>query len=208
MDLSEPLAVVTPSLDGSVLRILALADQAFTPGDVQRIIGQASVSGVRKVLARLTQQGIVHQDRVGSAFVYRLNRAHLASHSIIELASLRQTLLTRLSEELRRWDPAPGFAAIFGSAARGDMGLDSDIDVFLVRPDSVAPDSAPWETQRSRLVSQAADWTGNDVRVFELSLKQAQRRGPERSPILAEIERDGITIIGDKSLLAPKVRRG
>ena len=79
MELSRPLATVTPTLDGDVLRVLARADADFTGGDIHRLLDGPSIRGIAKTLNRLTEQGIVNRRLAGRAFLYRLNRDHLAA---------------------------------------------------------------------------------------------------------------------------------
>ncbi len=135
MILSRPLSVVTPTVDGDVLRALALADASFTTGELHRLIGAHSVDGVRKVLLRLTAQGIVSAEPAGRAYLYRLNRDHLAAGPIEALARLREALVERLRAELGSWPIPAVYGALFGSAVRTDMRLGSDLDLLLVRPD-------------------------------------------------------------------------
>lgn len=67
MDIGHPLATVTPTVDGDVLAVLAQNEATFTPGQLRRLLGRYSEAGIRKVLMRLTEQGVVHGDRVGNA---------------------------------------------------------------------------------------------------------------------------------------------
>lgn len=201
MDLSEPLKVVTPTADAGVLRILALADQEFTPGEVRHLLGEYSVSGIRKVLVRLTAQGIARQKRAGTSYVYSLNREHLAAPAVIALATLKDQLTDRLREEFTRWEPRPLFAAIFGSAARGGMRADSDIDLFVVRPSSEDPDSAPWRAQLAQMTERTTAWTGNDTRILEMSEAEVTAGLEAGEPVLRDIRRDGIRLCGDLGVL-------
>lgn len=201
MDLSRPLAIVTPTADGEVLRVLALADHAFTPGEVRRLAGGYSVSGVRKVLLRLSAQGIVRQERAGTGYVYRLNRDHLGASAVIALATLKEQLLERLRDEFAGWKPQPAYAALFGSAARGDMRADSDIDVFVVRPDRVTAESRRWREQLARLTQRVTAWTGNDTRVLEMTETEAKAGAAAGEPVLRDIARDGLRLCGDSRML-------
>ncbi len=198
MLLHEPLGVVTPTLDGPVLTILAQVDQAFTPGQLHRMLGQYSEAGVRKVLARLTQQGVVRAERVSHIYRYRLNQEHLAASAIIELANQRGTLLQRLEERLGAWPVQPVYAALFGSAARGDMHVGSDIDLLLVRPDE-AP-RVQWDDEVSSLSHAVSNWTGNDARVLEYSRSDVAVR-PLDDPVLASVANEGITVAGPTMFL-------
>ncbi len=201
MDLSRPLEVVTPTADGEVLRVLALADHAFTPGEVKHLLGGYSVSGVRKVLLRLSTQGIVRQERAGTGYVYRLNRDHLGASAVIALATLKEQLLERLRDEFAGWEPQPSYAAMFGSAARGDMRTDSDIDLFVVRPDRVTAESQHWREQLVQLTERVTAWTGNDTRVLEMTETEAKAGAAAGEPVLRDIARDGLRLCGDSRML-------
>ncbi|MCX6431393.1 MAG: hypothetical protein NTX29_00930 [Actinobacteria bacterium] len=72
MELSRPLSVITPTLDGDVLRVLALADADFTSGDIHRVLDGPSIRGIHNTLGRLTEQGIVSRRPAGRANLYRL----------------------------------------------------------------------------------------------------------------------------------------
>ena len=125
-------------------------------------IGAHSVDGVRKVLLRLTEQGIVAAEPAGRAYLYRLNRDHLAAGPIEALARLREALVERLRAELASWAAPATYGALFGSAVRADMRLDSDLDLLLVRPDHAH--SPVWSDQVTALSLAATRWTGNDTR--------------------------------------------
>ena len=145
MQLNRPFATVTPTLDGDVLAVLATSEVTFTITQIQRILTTASGEGIRKVLTRLTVQGVVLHDRVGRTNTYRLNTEHLAAEPILTLSRLTATFLDRLQGHLEGWGEALKYAAVFGSAATGRMTLGSDIDLFLVRAsvpdhDQVGPD--------------------------------------------------------------------
>lgn len=199
MDLARPLGVVTPTLDGDVLAALALADTAFTAGQLRRVLPQHSEDGIRRVLNRLTGQGIVFADRVGSAYLYRLNRAHLAAGPITALARLRARFLDLIETMLAAWDPAPVYGAVFGSAARSTMRVDSDIDVLLIRPDTC--DRARWEDLVVTLAANITEWTGNDARVLEYTESEVRHAGREE-PVLADVRDHGLTVAGSAAWLA------
>jgi len=198
MDLAHPLAVVTPTVDGDVLRVLAGAKAEFTPGQVHRLLSEHSASGIAKVLARLTEQGIVLRRRAGSAYLYRLNRDHLAAPHIVALAEQRRTLLARLSESVNGWAIPPVFGALFGSGARDDHTTGSDLDLFLVRPDGA--DTEVWDEQTGALSHQATLWTGNDARILEFSESEV-RAHANSEPIFASIAEHGIPFSGETSWL-------
>ncbi|HXL92933.1 MAG TPA: nucleotidyltransferase domain-containing protein [Streptosporangiaceae bacterium] len=204
MELNRPLTTVTPTLDGDVLNVLAQQETAFTTGQIRRVLGSYSEEGIRKVLARLTRQGVVHAERVGNAYSYQLNREHLAAEHIIGLTRLKHKLLIRLEERLRAWTYPPVYAAIFGSAARGTMTADSDLDVFLVRADDTP--LADWEAQVTTLAAEVTSWTGNDTRPLEYAVSQLGAAWDE--PVVQAVIQDGLTITGSRAWLSGEVSEG
>ena len=164
MQLNRPFATVTPTLDGDVLAVLALSDVTFTISQIGRSLTTASGEGIRKVLNRLTAQGVVLHDQVGRTNTYRLNTEHLAAGPILALSRLTATFLDHLEAHLTQWDEAPKYAAVFGSAATGRMTLDSDIDLFLVRatsPEHVIPEvirKCGPAGYRTRTIDHCVDW--------------------------------------------------
>jgi predicted nucleotidyltransferase len=203
VDLAHPLAVVTPTLDGDILAVLALVDVGFTPGQLHRTLARHSEDGIRRALRRLAGQGIVSDERAGNAHMYRLSRAHLAAEPIRALAQIRQTFLARLEDRLKSWSPAPVYAAIFGSAARGSMRTDSDIDLLLVRPDEC--DRERWDDLVALLTVDVTAWTGNDTRVLEFSESEVVRSG-RQEPVLGDVVAQGLTVAGEADWLRRAIR--
>src|SRR5438105_15708214 len=134
MNLSDPTRAVTPTLDGTVLAVLAAAGQPLTVGQVAQQAARGSEIGIRRSLARLVEQGIVRATLMGRNQVHELNRDHVAADAAVTLAGLRTELWRRFREELAGWRPRPLYAAVFGSAARGDGNEASDVDLLLVHP--------------------------------------------------------------------------
>jgi predicted nucleotidyltransferase len=171
----------------------------FTPPEIHRLIGDWSEDGVRKALRRLVDTGVVDAERKGNAYLYRLNRRHLAADAIVELAGLRHSFIRRLQDTLGAWAEPPAHAVLFGSAARREMSVDSDIDVFVVRP-ADATDDVTWRAQLYALQEQASAWTGNDVRILEYSESDVETGLASGDPVLADIGRDGIWLAGRSTL--------
>lgn len=197
MLLHQPLATVTPTVDADILQVLASADQTFTGRQLARLIPERSTRGVTRALQRLVDHGIVDVAPAGSANLYQLNRRHLAADHIVALSRLRDTLAERISDHVDRWRQPADLVMLFGSAARNQMGLDSDIDLFIVS-DHVGAEV--WDTQARKLAQQVRVWTGNDCRILEMTHQQVTE-GAVDDPVLTEIARDGQTLYGDVYLL-------
>lgn len=203
MQLNRPLATITPTLDGDILAVLAQHEVTFTAGQLHRIIDRYSEEGIRKVLLRLARQGIVQSTKVGAAHAYQLNREHIAAGPIIQLAHLAQMLFLKIEKYLQDWELRPHYAAIFGSAARGTMSDESDIDILLVRPDDAPIDI--WDTQVSALTSDISRWTGNDVRPLEYTISELLAARDDS--VLRDVMRDGLTVAGRRAWLVQHLRQ-
>lgn len=198
MLLSRPFETVTPTVDGQVLAVLAGASEWFPLSRIHALADAWSRSGIRKSLQRLVEQGIVERQQLGSQYSYRLNRSHLAAPAVIELAGLYATYLMRLRSSLQGWPVEPAFAALFGSATRGDMRHGSDIDLFLVRPAEADPSDlrTVWDSRVADLAAASTSWTGNDTRVLEMSEAEVVGGMAAKDPVLQDIRAYGITLIG------------
>jgi predicted nucleotidyltransferase len=205
MDFRRPLSVVALTLDGDVLAVLASADEAFTGRRIHQVLGRGSEEGVRKAADRLVEQGIVTRRQAGRAKLYSFNRSHLAAGPIEQLATLRLELVVRLRSYLEAWGVSPASAFLFGSAARGEAGPESDIDLFLVRPQMSGEDEREWQAQLTELESRATAWTGNQARVVEYSLTELA--DPEVQKIAQEVLREGVPIFGTASRLRGQLRK-
>ncbi len=88
-----------------------------------------------------------------------LNRCHLAAEPIIAIANLRGQFITQLQDEIRSWNPPPPYAALFGSAARSAMRVDSDIDLVLT---DIATEGIALSVPRRYLTSRKRQAHGTD----------------------------------------------
>lgn len=211
MQLNRPFATVTPTLDGAVLGVLAASEVTFTISQIQRILTSVSGEGIRKVLSRLTAQGVVLHDQVGRTNTYRLNTEHVAAEPILALSRLTATFLDRLQSHLEGWGEALKYAAVFGSAATGQMTPGSDIDLFLVRASGIErddrrADSEVWDQQMTELARLVTAWTGNDSRVVEYTEDELRAAVAAGEPLLSDVARQGLTVAGTRAWLNRQLR--
>lgn len=196
MDLGRPISTVIPSLDGAVLGVLARTARLISGRQVHRLAGTGSEAGVRLVLNRLSKTGLVHVHDAGNSLLYSLNRRHLAADAVLQLADLRQRFIAMLSEEIGRWALQPLHASLFGSAARGDGTVESDVDLLLVRSDSQDELDMRWQEQLLMLAELIDARTGNRAQMYDLSAGGLRKHVSTGEPIVDEWRRDAITLIG------------
>ncbi len=205
MDFRAPFSVVTPTLDGAVLAVLARSDRALSGRQVHRLAGHGSEEGVRKVLERLSGTGVVLRDDVGAAHLYRLNRNHLAAPHIEAIADLGADLVRHARSAIDGWKTPAVVALLFGSVARGEGGSDSDIDVLVVRRKDCDADDPQWRDQLNDLSEQLHDWSGNDPRILEYGVDETGRLGNEG--VVSDALADGIRLGGSTEALHALMRR-
>lgn len=191
MNTADPIRSIVPSLDGPVLQTLTGSTAPLRLSDVHGLVGSASISGVRKVLVRLVEAGLVHHVPGG----YLLNRDHVAAPAVLMLAGLRSELFERIAAVVTQWRPQPALVGVFGSMARREGDEDSDIDLLVITEDSAGPE------RTGELAEQVGRWTGNPCHIVEVSTADLKRLRRRKEAILGEWERDLVVISGDRDAL-------
>jgi predicted nucleotidyltransferase len=204
MQFQRPLTVVTPTLDGDVLSALARADREFSGRELARHVAHGSTEGIRRAADRLVAEGVVSRREAGAAHMYRLNREHLAAPWIEGLASLREQALKRLRDHLGEWQLPPRVALLFGSVARGEAGVRSDLDILVVRRGDCDGGDETWRDQLLDLQQSGSAWTGNETRVLEYG--EDELSGELEDPVLADALRDGIELYGSRRTMRQLIR--
>jgi predicted nucleotidyltransferase len=176
--------------------VLAGTTRPLTGREVSRLVRRGSWSGVRRVLHRLVDQGLVTAQEAIPSMLFSLNRDHVAAPAVMTLARLRTEFFDRIRDQIKHWDIAPASAAIFGSAARGDGSTDSDVDVFLVRPDAVDEGDAGWRRQVAELSAAISRWSGNPASMIEITAAEASGLSERQATIAEELLRDAAHMAG------------
>lgn len=191
VNVARPIASVIPSLDGAVLNALAGTTAPLNLSGVHALAGTGSLSGVRRVLVRLVEEGVVDMAPGG----YVLNREHVAAPAIEALSRLWGEVLDRIRRLAESWSAPPALVALFGSAARRDGDSHSDIDLLLVS------DAKDLGEQARELAARVSGWTGNTTMVLDFSSKDIRRMRRAREAILDEWGRDLLVVVGDRGVL-------
>ncbi|HEX5982746.1 MAG TPA: nucleotidyltransferase domain-containing protein [Solirubrobacterales bacterium] len=195
MDLGRPFQALFPTVDSAVLAVLAESTKPRTGRELARL-AERSQGATQQVLNRLVIHGLVLQREAGRARVYELNREHLAARPIAELANLRSLLFSGLRQSVLFWLIPPVHVSVFGSTARGEGDIDSDVDIFLVRPGGVDEDDEKWRAQVDAFADEIFKMTGNHAGIAEVGEKELSRLRRDQPAILDSLRSDAIGIAG------------
>jgi hypothetical protein len=201
VDVSNPMSSLIPGGRGAVLDVLVHAGIPLSGRQVAELAGGAvGVTRTAKILAELARAGIVNAEARPPAVIYSLNDDHLAATAIRELCGMSEVLVDRLRSELAEWDVPAAGAWLFGSAARRDGGLDSDIDVLVVQPAGAVEESV-WETQILDLGGRIQRWTGNAAAVIDYSEAEIAQLVAAGEELPEAVRHDGVHLAGRRHLV-------
>jgi predicted nucleotidyltransferase len=196
MNVGQPYTAVSPTVAGEVLITLSRTSRPLTGREVAKLAQRGTQPSVQRALNHLVAEGLVVAQEAGRAILYTLNRDHVAYPAVEILAGLRSEFVERLRGAIGEWKIQPGHASVFGSAARGDGDVDSDIDLFVVRPAKVDEEDPTWRTQLDELTDSIKRWTGNRANVSEIGERDVARLRRERPPVVSGLEQDSIVLAG------------
>lgn len=95
---------------------------------------------------------------------------------------------------LTAW-PVPAWGAwIFGSAARGDGGVTSDIDVLIVREDDLDEGETDWLAQLGQFADEVTAWTGNSCEIVEYGSNDFEELMARDDRLGVDLRSDGVAL--------------
>jgi predicted nucleotidyltransferase len=120
-----------------IVRTLQDTAQGFTGREIARSSGLTHRTCLQ-TLTKLEDLSVVQRQRGGRDHIFKLNRKHvIVSEGLLPLLELERKLVVRLEQVLRRHLAKQTTSIIlFGSVARGDETVGSDLDVCIVAGDS------------------------------------------------------------------------
>lgn len=202
MDLSHPVRSIIPSLEGEIYRVLARTTTSLSGSRIAELADDGSNAGIRVALRRLVEHGTVLSSSAGSAILYTANRDHVlwptiesvvrAADGTLDTLTDRISTLTRRHVDARR---AHGITiAIYGSVARGDSALNSDIDMVALfpTPGSVEADESLVDELRASVPS----WTGNSCNIYALTAERLAELVAAGDPIVDSWRSEALTVFG------------
>ena len=173
-----------PGARGAVLAALLRTGTPLTGRRIHALVDNQSLGAVQQALRDLERLGVISTETIGRAGAHRINETHEAIAPLRALASPIE-MLTRVVRDTASDVEA---VVVFGSVARGEAHKDSDIDLAVIAAET-------WEG-RAHLQQQVHERLGNDCDVMHLTREQFTRAPKDREPVVAEILRDGVALVG------------
>jgi len=189
---------VTEAVFGSTLKIRTLRvldrypTREFTTRELSRVVGASDV-GVGKALDDLEAFDVVRRRRIGRALAVRANPDSALFAAAQELFDREEDLGARFRKAVQRWCARQDVesAELFGSAARGELGPRSDVDLLIVsRTPKAALDAlGDLEAETRRLLGRP---------LSPLVLRPEEFRRARTSSLRVSLRREGIPLYARK----------
>ncbi|MGH3333396.1 MAG: nucleotidyltransferase domain-containing protein [Nocardioidaceae bacterium] len=194
MFFGEPFGGVIPGAQGAVLAVLLRTGEPMTGRQIHGLVSDDySLWSVQEALKALTRLGLVESRTIGRAGVHTINEGHAFVPPLRALVDPIAALNGAIGEVI---DPDVRAVILFGSVARSEPGLDSDIDLAVIAASDWGKRVELQDTVRTRL--------GNDCDVLVFTESEFRQRAAEGEPVVGDIVRDGIALVGTK----PRVKHG
>ena len=192
---SEPFGGVIPGARGAVLAVLLRTDAPLTGRRIHALLSdEYSLWTIQEALKALTHLGLVNTQTVGRAGVHIINEDH------VSVAPLRALLdpITALADTVRE---AVGndvkTVILFGSIARGEANVYSDVDLAVVAP-------VGWDG-RADLEDAVRVRLGNHCDVLVFTPEDFTRLAEIGEPVVLEILTSGVALIGSVPRMKSRV---
>lgn len=199
MNLSEPLDGLATPVEAAVLRVLARTDSGFSGRQVHALAGTGSTSSVHRALTNLVRVGVVEAEARPPAIIYRANHEHVL-WPVIEMGlAARSHVIASIRDFCEHTpDEVPDVrdvsVAVYGSVARRESTLDSDVDLLVLYPRGFDADGrAAFDYHLAEHVRRI---TGNEAQVFSVERPEFDQRLTERDPFIANVVADSIHVCG------------
>lgn len=184
-----------PGAQGRVLAVLAETSAELNLRTIAQLAGISQAQASR-LLPDLVSLGVIERREVPPASLFRLVPEHVASRALLALARSTDTVLDEMGRVAGALPQPPVSVIVFGSFARREADLDSDIDVVVVRPAEVGEDDDEWSASLEAWRRDVRRLTGNPVEVLEVGANEAGSKLGGRSHVWADIRRDGQVVHG------------
>ena len=184
-----------PGAQGRILAVLAETSAELNLRALARLSG-VSLAQASRVLPGLVSLGMVERRDVPPAALFRVVPEHVGVRAVMELSRARDVVLGELGRLAGKLSLPPVSVVVFGSLARGEAGVESDIDVVVVRPAAVGEDSEVWRQGVEGWRQEVRRLSGNAVEVVEVGEGEIGRLLRGRRPMWKDVLRDGVVVFG------------
>jgi predicted nucleotidyltransferase len=195
VDFVAPVQALIPGAQGRILAVLAETTAELNLRTIGRLSG-VSLAQASRTMPGLVELGIVERRDVPPAALFRLVEDHVASRAVLAVARARATILKELASTAAELSPTPTSVIVFGSFAQGSARAGSDIDIVVIRPDSVGDDDRPWHAALEDWRQRVRRLTGNPIEILEAAAADASRLLRSRRPLWSDIRQHGVVVHG------------
>jgi predicted nucleotidyltransferase len=182
----EPFGGIIPGARGAVMATLLRTDAPLTGRQVHALVSDDySLWTVQEALKALTQLGLVNTRTIGRAGVHTINEDHVSVAPLRALldpiAALTDTVREAIGDDVTT-------VILFGSIARGEAHISSDIDLAVIAPTG-------WDG-RTDLEDAVRTRLGNYCDVLVFTPEDFTRLPATDEPVVREILTEGVALIG------------
>ena len=195
MDFVRPIEAIVPGVQGRVLSVLAETTADLNMRTIARL-ADVSLAQASRVLARLVELGVVERRDVPPSSLFQLVRQHVAVGPLLALARARDALIGEMGRLAAGLPLVPVSVIVFGSFARGEADVDSDIDTVLVRPAGVDESDELWSESVEQWRASVRRAGGNRVEVLEAGSDEVVALLNTRRQVWRDIRRQGLVVHG------------
>lgn len=177
-----------------ILRIMfRFPDKTFTGRELASLTKEVSSMAVSKSIKDLTSMNLVNLEHHGKSNLLKLNKNSYLFEPLKNLFLSEEATIIKLKEKIKKHLSIYYIktVAIFGSVAKGEEKINSDIDLFII-------------TDNKRLTNEAMEKLQKEINMefgnilMPYIMTKEEFKNKKNKPIMKNIIENNILIIGDK----------
>lgn len=155
----------------------------------------ASTFKTHYALKYLVGLGVLLQTTQGKACLYRLNKEHILFKKVFSpLIQFQENVFAEFGKYLVSFlKPKPVSVIVYGSVARSEETLKSDLDLLLITKEGGGQQA---QLGKSEVYEKIARRYGNMMTLNEMSESTFVQRFTDKEPLVTRIVREGRVIFG------------
>jgi predicted nucleotidyltransferase len=197
MILKKPLDVILGQASKiKLLRFMIRTDTEMNGSELAKAVNLSHVR-CHTTLQELELHGLIISRKTGQAILYKFDKKHTLYKNMLKPlfdkeANLFGLLAKTLANEFKSTKPLT--IAVFGSTAKGKERPDSDIDVLVIIPDSMALKTARKNLDRAEKV--VSELLGNQLAPITVKQSEFQKKTKRPDALYENILKDNKVIYG------------